>query len=83
MRPCLSSSATGSLVVNQTVTGNNTAGLFAFGKPEVPLRGVLSLTGDSGGPCFFEEGGRRWLIGIISHRRVVDGAMVMNFTSTF
>jgi secreted trypsin-like serine protease len=44
---------------------------------------VLSLTGDSGGPCFFEEGGRRWLIGIISHRRVVDGDMVTNFTSTF
>jgi len=62
---------------------NNTAGVFAFGKPEAPLRAVLSLTGDSGGPCFFEEGGRRWLIGIISHRRVVDGDMVTNFTSTF
>jgi hypothetical protein len=62
----------------------NTDEMFAFARPEVPLREVEALSGDSGGPCFREDPeGHRWLIGIISHSRVVDGRSVASFTSTF
>jgi hypothetical protein len=58
--------------------------VFAFGRPEVPLRGVKALTGDSGGPCFREDtAGHRWLSGIISYSKIIDGELITIFTSTF
>jgi secreted trypsin-like serine protease len=58
--------------------------VFAFGRLEVPLREVKALTGDSGGPCFREDtAGQRWLAGIISYSKTIDGELITIFTSTF
>lgn len=58
--------------------------VFAFGRREVPLREVKALTGDSGGPCFREDtAGHRWLSGIISYSKIIDGELITSFTSTF
>jgi hypothetical protein len=58
--------------------------VFAFGRPEVPLREVKALSGDSGGPCFREDtAGNRWLSGIISYSKIIDGELITIFTSTF
>jgi hypothetical protein len=58
--------------------------VFAFGRRQVPLRHVYGLSGDSGGPCFREDSGRRrWIVGIMSHSIELKGEPITLFTSTF
>jgi hypothetical protein len=59
-------------------------GVFAFRGQDAQGRGAHAMRGDSGGPCFREDmKGNRWLTGIISTGKVVDGVRVSAFTSTF
>jgi hypothetical protein len=58
----------------QLSAGGN--GVFAF-----RAQGAHTQEGDSGGPCFFEEHGRRWLVGINSGH--ANGGTISLFTSAF
>jgi hypothetical protein len=59
-------------------------GVFAFRGQDAQGRGAHAMRGDSGGPCFREDAkGNRWLTGIISTGKVVNGMRVSAFTSTF
>ena len=59
-------------------------GVFAFRGQDAQERGAHAMRGDSGGPCFREDTkGNRWLTGIISTGKVVNGMHVSAFTSTF
>ncbi|MBN1203427.1 MAG: trypsin-like serine protease [Myxococcaceae bacterium] len=59
-------------------------GMFAFRGQGAQGRGAHATRGDSGGPCFREDTrGNRWLVGIITTGRVVNGMRVSAFTSTF
>ncbi|WP_224244421.1 S1 family peptidase [Hyalangium gracile] len=58
----------------QLAAGGN--GVFAF-----RALGTHSQEGDSGGPCFREERGRRWLVGVNSGH--ANGGTISVFTSIF
>jgi hypothetical protein len=59
-------------------------GVFAFRGQDARGRGAHATRGDSGGPCFREDKrGNRWLAGIITTGKVVNGMRVSAFTSTF
>jgi hypothetical protein len=59
-------------------------GVFAFRGQDAQGRGAHATSGDSGGPCF-REGvrGNRWLVGIVTTGKVVNGMRVSAFTSAF
>jgi hypothetical protein len=67
--------------IHITVGGDD---VFAFRGQDAHGRGAHALRGDSGGPCFREDKkGNRWLTGIISTGKVVNGTRVSAFTSMF
>jgi hypothetical protein len=67
--------------IHLTVGGD---GVFAFRGQDAQGRGAHAMRGDSGGPCFREDKkGNRWLTGIISTGKIVNGTRFSAFTSTF
>lgn len=59
-------------------------GLFSFRGAGEKSQGAHAWRGDSGGPCFREDGaGNRWLAGIISTGQITRGGTVTHFTSVF
>jgi hypothetical protein len=82
--------ATGPLVpsVGERHVGRNRVSMIRASSPEkgrelrLLFPGAHTHQGDSGGPCFREENGVRWLVGINGGYANVDGAPESWFTST-